>query len=754
MKVTEGKWLAAMLAAHIGVFSLYVLLPAARKYAWAVGLLAAILFALMLFFKKHRFSCSAKRAAAVFLMVICVVTACVRSAAFVERTETEALRYLDGGTHSAEGYITKISYAEDFGSCYEVRLLSMDRRKTELGTVLSLLYKGEFAVGDIVAFEGVFSEPDGEYGVSRKADGIYLSAETENVTKIGEKELKAENFFERIRLSIKNNFESYMDRKEAGFATAIMTGNRDNLSGSVRLAFTRLGISHILAVSGLHLSIIVGGMDILLKLIAIPRKPKNLILIVCAGFFACICGLSASVVRAAVMLSFLYLADTVGEVYDSLTSLFIAVFLIILFRPSAVYDVGMWLSFFATMGILLAMPAVSEIPMQNLPRTVRKALTFILSLLCMTLAASFFTLPIVHLAFGGISVISPLANLVFVPLTQLVLYLLVCLTALGGVPFLAGPIGRAAQGLIAFVCDTANRLSDLRNIYFSLRYPFVPFLLALLVVGILTVIAVKKLRPGHLFAVFALCIAAYGLCYGMYTRMQRDVSYVYVETDGKSDVIGIVSRGEVAIVDVSTGGQTVPKRAIDRAEDFYACEVDLFVLTHYHSYHVGTMLDLVNRIKIHRVLLPSPSTEQEASYCREICERIGDCTEIAFYLTDGTEYAAVGETVLLLPERSFIDRSTHPIVRFGVSVGEDGKGFSYLSEGATETDFSGFGNSVVVLGSHGPTLRHLFTAEPLKNAELVIFSEKKHADLTELSDLKGTVAFAEDYGGSVGIVFE
>ena len=138
-------------------------------------------------------------------------------------------------------------------------------------------------------------------------------------------------------------------------------GDRENLDSGIKHAYSRLGISHILAVSGLHLTIIVGGLGWILTQFHVPKKIRSLILIAGAFFFAWLCGFSASIVRAAVMLTFFYLADMVGERNDSSTSLFLAVFLIVCFHPNAVYDAGMWLSFFATLGILTVMPTLSAV---------------------------------------------------------------------------------------------------------------------------------------------------------------------------------------------------------------------------------------------------------------------------------------------------------------------------------------------------------------------------------------------------------
>ena len=370
----------------------------------------------------------------------------------------------------------------------------------------------------------------------------------------------------------------------------------------------------------------------------------------------------------------------------------------------------------------------------------------------MTVAATFFTLPVTYIAFSGISLFSPVANLLFVPLTQMILYLLIALTVFGGISFLASPLGTISQMLISFVCDTAERLSDIRGIYISLRYPFVPWVIAVLIIGVLAVLMIRKAKTVYIFGVFALCIAVYTGGYFGYMQTEKDNSYVYLETDGKSDAVGIVSKGQTVLVDISTGGYSVLSKAADHIEDFCACEIDILVLTHYHAYHPSTLRKLMNRVKIHRIYLPEPTSQEDFQYYRTICDQFAEVAEITVYPTDGTQSVYAGNAAFSLPESGYVDRSSHPIVRFSAVMGE--KGFSYLGESATELDFSDYVSDVVIFGSNGPAIRHVFDAKPISDAELVIFAEKSHAKLTDTDVLAGEIAFSEDYGGWIKILFE
>lgn len=752
MKATEGKRLAAILGAYIAVFSACVLVPAVRPYILWIGFLLAAVFSAMLLFREKRKRILLQKSVLILLMVISVASASVFGMKFLSSGELAAARYLDGEAYEAKGHITEILYEENYGSCYRIRLQELNGKETALSVMLSLPYGGGFSVGDILAFEGVFSLPEEDSVIYRRSEGIFLSAEAEAAEKTGMRETGKTDRFQQIRLSMQRNFERFLEKRAAGFATAITTGNREDLNGEIKLAFTRIGISHVLAVSGLHLAIVIGGLDLLFRWAAIPRRLKNGILIVCACLLACICGLSASVIRAAIMLSFMYLADTIGENGDSLTSLFIAIFLILVFRPTSVYDIGMWMSFLATLGILVTLPAIPKIRLRKCPRFLNQILNFVLSLLCITISATFFTLPVTYMAFSGISLFSLISNLIFVPLIQILLYLLTVLTLLGGIPFLAERIGDAAQALISFVCDTAVRLSDIKGIYVSLRYPFLPWMIALLIVGVLAVLMIKKVKMAYIFAVFAFCFVFYAVgCFG-YTHMEGENTYVYLETDGKSDAVGIVSEGKTVLVDISTGGYSVLGRAADHIEDFCECELDVLVLTHYHFYHPNTLRKLMNRLKIHHIYLPEPITEDDLFCYRAICDQLDGKVEITVYPSDGMQSLKVGNAVLNLLPTEYTERSVHPIVRFTGTVGE--KGFTYLGEGATERDLSGDKNEVMIFGSNGPSVKHIFDSEPIVGAELVIFADPSHAELTDTEIVTGKIAFPEDYGGWIKILFE
>lgn len=748
MNILEGKRLAFIFGSYAALFSLYVMVPSFRAWMWVPALLLTGLFCVKLFFTKKPRSVHAKKIILAVLAALMMVGALFSGIHFVEKTEKRTLSYI-GGHHVAEGYITEIHYEAPYGSSYEVRLTALDGRETRMGALLSLPDAGGLSVWDAVSFEGTFSSLEEEYAWYRKADGIWLSAEAARAEKTGVHENAWETFFSELRTNIRVRFSAQMEEDAAMFAAALLTGERDGLEDGLRLAFTRLGISHLLAVSGLHLSIVVGGADALLRLLTVPKKKKNALLICFSLIFASVCGLSPSIVRAATMLSIFYLAELFGERSDSVTSLFFALFAILLFRPHAVYDVGLWLSFLSTFGILCILPILQKPLFPKWHRIPRGLLRFFITSVSMTLAATFFTLPVTYLAFGGVSVISPLTNLLFVPMVQILLYLLVLFAVLGWIPFLGTLLSVASEGLIGAVTALAYALSDLKDIYISLRFPFAGVIVLMLAVGILIVLSIKKCHPAWLFAVFFASSLVFGVSYAVYTHANKNVSYLYLQTDGKSDVLGMVSAGEAVLFDITTGGAAMPQEAYRHLADFYENEIDAYVLTHYHIHHAGTLRKLSAQIKLRRVLLPKPSSEKDEEYCREILSALDPYTEAVFYENGSL---SVGNATVCLPERTDLSRSTHPVIAFSAKMGEDGASVTYLSSSATETEVPT--GDVVICGSHGPVQKHIFSPSLLDGKTLIVFAERRTAGFTEIDGIGGTIVFADLFDGYIRIAFD
>lgn len=193
---------------------------------------------------------------------------------------------------------------------------------------------------------------------------------------------------------------------EASVLSGILVGERTGLPDSLETTFQRTGTTHLLALSGYNVSIVLG-----VAIGILGRRPFGIAVAVgLLGLFVLFVGPSASVVRAALMGGFLLLGQALGRPQAALQGCVLMAALMLMASPwSLRYDLGFDLSFLATAGILLWQPAIRDWLRGRVPRLLCEPLS-------VTVAASLPTAPLIAWTFGSVSLISPVANLVAVPL--------------------------------------------------------------------------------------------------------------------------------------------------------------------------------------------------------------------------------------------------------------------------------------------------------------------------------------------------
>jgi len=155
----------------------------------------------------------------------------------------------------------------------------------------------------------------------------------------------------------------HLTGQELGIAQALILGDKSMLDNEIRSAFTATGSMHILAVSGLHIGLILQLLLALIKLGAkwINRSTAILFVILLLWFYALMTGFSPSVIRAVFMFSVLTWTQWRGLQTSSINSLFFTAFIIVLWKPMYFFDIGFQLSYLAMLGIFLFYPKIAGI---------------------------------------------------------------------------------------------------------------------------------------------------------------------------------------------------------------------------------------------------------------------------------------------------------------------------------------------------------------------------------------------------------
>ncbi|EJX07032.1 competence protein [gut metagenome] len=222
---------------------------------------------------------------------------------------------------------------------------------------------------------------------------------------------------------------------ELAVLSALTLGDKTDLSESVRESYSVAGVSHVLALSGLHIGLLYALAFFLLRPLLLGgqsgRVLRSLLLILLLWLFAFFTGLSPSVVRSASMFSIWALADLCGRQSFSLNTLALTAWLMLLFNPVWLFDVGFQLSFAAVLSILLFQPFFYRLCTLH-----HRAGKYLWGLLSVSVAAQLGTAPLVLFYFSRFSTHFLLTNLLVVPMVTLILYVAVILLLLTPLPCL------------------------------------------------------------------------------------------------------------------------------------------------------------------------------------------------------------------------------------------------------------------------------------------------------------------------------
>jgi competence protein ComEC len=262
-----------------------------------------------------------------------------------------------------------------------------------------------------VTVEGTLRPPpDDPYGTYLARIGVQATIRSRSL-EVRPTDVDAAVMLERLRRGAGTALTNAIPEPEAGLASGIVVGLRDRVDRDLAADFTTVGASHVVAISGWNIAIVAATVAALLR--SLPRRRRSVVTLLAIVAYVLFAGASASVVRAAVMAGVVIGARESGRAGRAAAALGWAAFGLLLLDPRLVGDAGFQLSSLATAGILAwASPLTSRLR-ALLPGRLPAS---IVECLAVSLAAQVATLPVVLLTFGRLAIISPLLNLLVVPL--------------------------------------------------------------------------------------------------------------------------------------------------------------------------------------------------------------------------------------------------------------------------------------------------------------------------------------------------
>lgn len=272
------------------------------------------------------------------------------------------------------------------------------------------------SIGDICKVEGQIKIPDKsrnnkgfDYSIYLRTQKIIYSVMVSKIDFIK----REENIFSKIfdiKIKLLKIIEQNYSNDEAGFLKAILLGDKTEISPNIKEDFNKSNLSHIIAISGLHVTYITLFIDKFLGLFLKRIKIKNSFIILFLIFFMVFVGAAPSVIRACTMMIIYYIAKIFLNEKDFYISFCVTILLLLLINPYNIYSISMWLSYGGTLGIVLFANFIQKILQKNLKikSNIKKK---VLEIISISIAAQILIFPIIWKNFGTLSFSFWISNL-------------------------------------------------------------------------------------------------------------------------------------------------------------------------------------------------------------------------------------------------------------------------------------------------------------------------------------------------------
>lgn len=685
----------------------------------ALILWSAVIFSLLLFtalllkaFIPSLSVISAKTAvfkAVVFLIAGCTLASTVAFYTF----EIKLSRYiaLCGENVTVKCTVTDVIWDGGYSGIYKV--------KTEGINGLSSFYciltaEGGIKENTILSAEVSFSQLENSSHFAEKtyylSQKVYLKATAESVRVLGEDKLYLTALARYISNSLSEIFYDTLGKEEGAFASALLLGNTSKLSDTVNRDFKRLGISHVLAISGMHLAILCSFVTGLLK--PFGKRMINAGCIILVLFYVFVTGFAPTVVRSGIMVLLPVVASNLHKGTDRFTLLGASVFLICIINPLSAGDIGLQLSFVALAAIFLLtenkdMLKIEKADIKALPAPLMKLKEIISSFLSeafLTAVIILFMLPLEWLYFGQICPVAPLISPVFSILCNILLWSLPVLLLLSPASTIAGVLAYPLKLLISFIITCAQRISSVENVTLSLNYPFAPLFSVLIFAAVLAFCVTKSKKRAIAASVSLLLIISFVVSCTFFSLSKANETTVGMVTYKSNDGLCLVSNNKTMLIDIGNGYSGILNEGSDFFKSTRATETEVIMLTHYHKAYGDSLDTFLSRNIVRQLMVPRDIGK--TSQLERICQKHG--TDLKYF--DPSEEIVFEDATIVPFENTYIERSVQPIVRIDIKA--KGKIFTYVGSAYSESAPDAyFDCDYLFIGGHGPLYKKIYTPE-------------------------------------------
>ena len=480
-----------------------------------------------------------------------VILAMILSLIHFDKSELQ--KYCDNTPHQITATVTDVLYQKEYLGYYEIQLDSIDG--DEFSDKLKLeMYTNPLKRGDVIKSVGIFtafeqSSPFFDEAGYYLSHGITVSFSSDNYEIIGFSPMPITDFLENTNSFLDKRFEKVGVESTHAMLSALFLGNREHLDDSVQRDFWRIGLSHVLALSGMHITIIVTLFGYALYAFPIRRIFKELLLISTTVLFVGITGFSSSAMRAGVMVCLVYTLFFFGNRLSLTSALFFSVTILCVADPFSIFSTSLLLSFFALLGCIVSGRLIRRARLYKRVRS--RLLRFVTFTFISSVFASLFTLPIISIQFGSFAILSPVTNILVAPLFSILIYLAPVFLIVADIPYFSD--------FVSWLCTKITELATSLGKWFSSTEDIVipiintPQFIGVIICAIfLFLLLIVKRRYSLHTLVGVFCGVLVFIGGSVFLHLQRaNNAYAGAYNFNDGDIVFLENFGELTVFDIS-----------------------------------------------------------------------------------------------------------------------------------------------------------------------------------------------------------
>lgn len=466
--------------------------------------------------------------------------------------------------------------------------------------------------GDSLYIEGEFKQPEEarnykgyNYKQYLKTKKIIGTVELEKA-----KILKSSNgsFIHNIQKYIKDTINGTLTDEEGNLLLAILLGDKDKLSEDIQESFKTSNLSHMLAVSGAHVSYIILGLTYVLQNSIIGKKNEKIVCIIFLLFFMAITNFTPSVTRACIMAVLTLFSGIIYRKSDVYTNISVAALITLIFNPYNLLDLGFQLSYGGTIGIIIFIKRIQE------KKSNSKVINYIKQMALVSIYANIIIIPIMMYHFNTVSFTFIISNIMASPILGIIvitgfLFIIASITV--------KPLTRLIVIFIKPILSILIKISQIcSKLPFSNILVVTPYMFNVISYYAIILYCIKSKKNNKCKIIICLLIVLILINFIIYIFPQK-LRIFFIDVGQGDSTLIITPDKKTVLIDgggsdsFDVGEKVLLPYLLDRR----ILKIDYVLISHFDTDHCGGILTIMEKVKVKNIII-SEQAEHSENYER------------------------------------------------------------------------------------------------------------------------------------------